>query len=649
MTPRVTTKPQLTTITTKPQRFGRGPLLVAIAFVMLAGVLRPSVGSATLSSITTRPQAPTTCDSVGLIVAGTMPSTCYQLIGAVLEGPRMLPTMGPLPTFELLVRMTVQEPNPLLERPCAVLPPYEHGFRMGSLPAGRYLVRGVEYLVPFSPDSTAAAIDSSKLDAAFNVSGVAPCPPGKGCALLSFGPSDSSRVGRCDATVKPGLTACFDVVLMNDVPVGGLQTEITVTGPNNNTEMPGELFHPVSVVVAPPRATGFQVAWTAEGSRTKILLFSTTNSSIRAGNGTILHVCYAVAPEVSEGRYTLRYVNTTVADPAGGEIPPCLTFAEVVGFICVAMTDGCDLNGDGVSDIVDIIQLVRCALSGPGTSDACPDSVRAKADCNNDGLVNIRDVICCVRKILEGGGFGSGGGAPADTSGATRIGFTGPAQWISPTEGRAAIEGAPGTDFAGIQFGIDGSSSGARIRELRLLDPTGVYQLETSVDSDGGNARVMVYPTLYLRTGPGSRPPLHFDVILEPVAGSNGTGMLELVGARSADFSARATATKATALTAAVPQSPAAAPSLSIPAPNPFAVGTEIAYTVPTQRRVTLRVYSVTGRLIRTLVDASVPAGVHRAQWDGRDSAGREARSGIYFFKFTAGEVERTARVMRLR
>ena len=641
------------------QRLRFGHLrFVAVALVMIAGVFQPSVGSATLGSITTRPGAPTTCDSVGLIVAGTMPSTCYELIGAVLEGPRMLPTMGPLPTFEFLVRMTVQEPNPLLERPCAVLPPYERGFRMGSLPAGRYLVRGVEYLVPYSPDSTAAAIDSSKVDAAFTVSNVAPCPPGKGCALLSFGPSDSSRALRCDATTKPGGTACFDVVLMNDVPVGGLQTEITVTGPNNSAEMPGELFHPVSVLVA-PHAAGFQVAWSAEGSRAKILLFSSTNSSIPAGRGTILHVCYAVAPEVSEGRYTMRYANTVMADPAGGEIPLCPTVAEIVGSICVAMTDGCDLNGDGASDILDIIQLVHCALTGPGTSDACPDSVRARADCNGDGLVNIRDVICCVRKILEGGGFGSGGGAPADTSGATRIGFTGPAQWISPTEGRATIEVTPGADFGGIQFGIDGSSSSARIKDLRLFDPTGAYQLEASVDPASGNARAMLYPTMYFRTGPGSGsvpgsspgavPPFRIDVILEPAAGSAGTGKIELVGPRAASNSAHAIAAKATAPTAEIPQSPAAAPSLSVPAPNPFAVGTEIAYTVPTQRRVTLRVYNVAGRLIRTLVDATVPAGLHRARWDGRDSAGREARSGIYFFKFTAGDVERTARVMRLR
>ena len=630
--------------TTSP--FGRTLRFAALAFVMLAGALQPGVGSATLGSITTRPPAPTTCDSVGLIVAGTMPSPCYQLIGAVLEGPRMLPTMGPLPTFELLVRMTVQEPNPLLDRPCpAVLQPYERGFRLGQLPAGRYLVRGVEYLVPFSPDSTAAAIDSSKLDAAFDVSAVAPCPPGKGCALLSFGPSDSSSVGRCDATAKPGGTACFDVVLTNGVPVGGVQTEITVTGPTSNTEMPGELFRPVSVVLAPPRTAGFQVAWIAEGSRTKIVLFSTTNSAIRAGHDTILHVCYAVAPEVSEGRYTLRYANTTIADPAGGEIPQCLTFAEIVGFICVAKTDGCDLNGDGASDVLDIIQLVRCALAGPG-ADACPDSVRAKADCNGDGLVNIRDVICCVRKILEGGGFGSGGGAPPDTSAATGIGFTGPAQWISPTEGRATIEVTPGLDFAGIQFGINAQSSPARIREVRLLEPAGAYQLESSIYPGGGIALAMLFPSA---VGTAASGPIRLEVTLVPALGSSGNKGMALFSARSANLAAQAIATRWTTPTAQVPQSPAAAPSLSVPAPNPFAVGTEIAYTVPTQRRVTLRVYSVTGRLVRTLVDASVPAGVHRAQWDGRDSAGHETHSGIYFFKFTAGEVERTARVMKLR
>jgi hypothetical protein len=633
--------------TAKSPYFGRGALqVVAIAFLTLTSVVLPRAALATLSSITTRPVSPTVCDSVGLLVAGVMNDPCHHVIGAEIEGPTELPTAGPIPTYEIRVRITVQEPNPLLDIPCpAVLEPYERGFRLGQLPFGRYFVRGIEYLVPFSTDSTVAPKDSSRLDSTFDVR-PSPCPP-PGCFFLSFAPGVLQRLDGCDATVRPGGTACFDVVLKNEIPVGGVQTEITVYEPVPASNGPVQVsgFRPISVE-ASRRAAGFQVAWTAEeGSRAKILLFTTSDATILAGEGPILHVCYAVAPEVPEGRYVMRFGNTIVADPAGGELMHCPTFAEITGTICVVKTAGCDLNNDGASDILDVIQLVHCALAYPGGSNACPDSVAAKADCNGDGVVNIRDVICCVRRILDGG-FGSGG-EPADSTGATRIGFTGPVQWISPVEGRASIEILPGSGFAGIQFGINAGSSPARIREIRLFETTEAHQLETTIDPGGGSARAMLFPAFTAIRAPD---PVRLEVIVEPAIGSPGGGGLELINARSANHEAQAMPTRWTAPTAEVPQNPGAnAPSLSVPAPNPFAVGTEIAYSLPTPRRVTLRVYSVSGRLIRTLVDASMPAGIHRAQWDGRDSAGREARSGIYFFKFVAGDVERTARVMMLR
>jgi len=62
-----------------------------------------------------------------------------------------------------------------------------------------------------------------------------------------------------------------------------------------------------------------------------------------------------------------------------------------------------------------------------------------------------------------------------------------------------------------------------------------------------------------------------------------------------------------------------------------------------------LRVYSASGRLVRTLVDSEMPAGVHRAHWDGKDSSGRPVSSGIYFFRFSAAEVTKTQRLMLLR
>jgi hypothetical protein len=69
--------------------------------------------------------------------------------------------------------------------------------------------------------------------------------------------------------------------------------------------------------------------------------------------------------------------------------------------------------------------------------------------------------------------------------------------------------------------------------------------------------------------------------------------------------------------------------------PNPFNPSTTISYELrPVAEgleRVTLRIVSVNGRLVRTLVDAPQDPGRHEATWDGRDADGFPLASGIYF------------------
>ena len=79
--------------------------------------------------------------------------------------------------------------------------------------------------------------------------------------------------------------------------------------------------------------------------------------------------------------------------------------------------------------------------------------------------------------------------------------------------------------------------------------------------------------------------------------------------------------------------------SLAGAVPNPFNPQTEIHYALPVAGSVSLRVFDVKGRLVRTLIDAVEPAGAHRALWDGRDSRGRNVASGTYFARLvTHGE-----------
>jgi len=72
--------------------------------------------------------------------------------------------------------------------------------------------------------------------------------------------------------------------------------------------------------------------------------------------------------------------------------------------------------------------------------------------------------------------------------------------------------------------------------------------------------------------------------------------------------------------------------------PNPFNPETSIAFDVATDARVTLRIFTASGRLARTLVSIDgLPAGSYHTRWNGRDDAGRDLGSGVYFARLTVG------------
>ena len=83
--------------------------------------------------------------------------------------------------------------------------------------------------------------------------------------------------------------------------------------------------------------------------------------------------------------------------------------------------------------------------------------------------------------------------------------------------------------------------------------------------------------------------------------------------------------------------------------PNPFNPSTEIRYVLAVQSDVSLEVYDLLGRHVRSLASGMEAAGLHTVSWDGRDAAGREVSSGLYFYRLrTAGAVQ-ARRMMLLR
>ena len=84
--------------------------------------------------------------------------------------------------------------------------------------------------------------------------------------------------------------------------------------------------------------------------------------------------------------------------------------------------------------------------------------------------------------------------------------------------------------------------------------------------------------------------------------------------------------------------------------PNPFNPVLNVNFTVGTSpQRLTLRIFDVGGRLVRTLVDEELPPGNYSAVWNGIDERGKLAASGIYFLRLEASQQTVTKKVILSR
>ena len=71
--------------------------------------------------------------------------------------------------------------------------------------------------------------------------------------------------------------------------------------------------------------------------------------------------------------------------------------------------------------------------------------------------------------------------------------------------------------------------------------------------------------------------------------------------------------------------------------PNPFNPETTIHFDLAGESGVSLRVFDMTGQVVRTLVRGSLPAGSYTELWDGRNEMGVKVGSGVYFYELQAG------------
>jgi PKD repeat protein len=297
------------------------------------------------------------------------------------------------------------------------------------------------------------------------------------------------------------------------------------------------------------------------------------------------------------------------------------------------------------SNAVSIDELLLVEGIVVGTT-AATQADSLAADGTRDGQIDVRDLLCGVDDMIEAERAGLG--RPFTDAGAEVAGARGAT--ISLGESLPAAAGA---------------SAPARALPLQVDARAAMAGLLVELDVSGGRAEPVLGPdaanfrldrvesagrlVIMLRSGAGkgalpAGTSVPIEIRITPAGGGETVLAIRRAEAVAPNFTLLPVHL-AEAETRVLPVRVA----LGVNRPNPFNPATVIPFALPVAGRVQLEIYDVRGRLVRRLLDDSLPAGFHTVTWDGRDQVGHGAASGIYFSMLRAGSAEITRKMTLLR
>jgi hypothetical protein len=84
--------------------------------------------------------------------------------------------------------------------------------------------------------------------------------------------------------------------------------------------------------------------------------------------------------------------------------------------------------------------------------------------------------------------------------------------------------------------------------------------------------------------------------------------------------------------------------------PNPFNPSTTIRFVLPVNKKISLTVYDIAGREVRTLISGQdMQEGPHELSWDGRDNNGTPVASGQYVYTLRYGSFSKSQKMTLLK
>jgi len=201
------------------------------------------------------------------------------------------------------------------------------------------------------------------------------------------------------------------------------------------------------------------------------------------------------------------------------------------------------------------------------------------------------------------------------------------------------------------RFWVTEPDSGYSTDDLAPAAPAGfavAYGPDNALSWNAVDAQDLCYYRIYRGETPDFEPdpdqPLHQTAETSWLDPDGDSGSYYLVAA--VDFAGNSSDPVAPTAVSGVDTAPPARFALRQNTPNPFNPATTIHFDLPEPGTVKLAVYDTAGRLVKSLVlNDYLQAGRHDVRWDGTDSQGRQAASGVYFYRLIAGADQAVGRM----
>jgi hypothetical protein len=288
------------------------------------------------------------------------------------------------------------------------------------------------------------------------------------------------------------------------------------------------------------------------------------------------------------------YVKTVLNFIDGGVhiCSPCTAFTCVRG----------DINMDKVPNTVaDAVMFARYFVYGINVFQLDRDEQVCATDVNADGrTLMLSDLIYLIRV------------AQNDAVPYPKLGPSSDVVNVIVSDGKITVECA--SAIGGLLFKFDGN-----------VTPT---LLNTNMDLLSNESNVLVWSSAG-----------------NSIAGASellNTSGAKLVSVMAVDREGRDLATTIT--TKLTPTSFALHPAY----PNPFNPNTNLSFTLPNATAYSMNIYNVAGQLVRSY-EGMGNVGLNVITWDGKDNAGNDVSSGVYFYKLIAGSYTATNKMVMMK